>query len=59
MAGAPEPLGLHTPLLHHDELALPGERAHQKVAHLPLKKTTTTVKVSSAPKEEGKKWLWC
>eukprot|EP00069_Balaena_mysticetus_P013005 bmy_21918T0 len=45
VVGAPEPLGIHT-LLHHGEIAVPRECAHEKGAHSSLKKTTTTAKVS-------------
>lgn len=54
VVGAPEPLGIHTLLLHHGEIAVPRECAHQKGAHLALKKTTTTAKSAVCQEEEKK-----
>lgn len=54
VGGAPEPLGVHTLLLHHSEIAVPWECAHPEGAHLSLKKTTTTAEVSSVPSAREK-----
>lgn len=55
--GVPEPLDVHTLLLHHSEIAVPWECAHTEGAHLSLKKTTTTAKVSSVPSAREKSVL--
>ena len=52
--GAPEPLDVHTLLLHHGEIAMPWECAHPEGAHFSLEKTTTTAKVSSVPRARQK-----
>ena len=48
--GAPEPLDVHTLLLHHSEIAVPWECAHPEGAHLSLKKTTNHSKSQQCAK---------
>lgn len=48
------PLDVCTLLLHHSEIAIPGECSNQKAACYSLKKTITTTKINYVPKEEKK-----